>query len=260
MPDRAVGQGETQRFAPPAEQGETQRFAPPAEQGETQRFAPPAEQGETQRFAPPAEQPESQRFAQPATPSSGPAKRRPSPAVLVAAGAIVIALIVGGFALSGTVGAKATPSPSAGASPAVYSVQVTDVIKDCASHSHGRTKASFQSENCVMATRYLATGKVSGRPTVYVVSKIQMASADAAASVKQVLDATGTGNLNDLLREGKTFAGAPSTMPDSGYASVQTGATVVVAEAGFVRGPSSNTTPALRAAAARVAALVTAQG
>ena len=218
-----------------------------------------AEQPETQRFALPAEQPETQHFAQPATPQPGRATRRPSPVVLVAAGAIAIALIVGGFALSHSGGFNAIPSPSASAATAVYSVQVTDVIRDCASHSHGRTKTSFQSENCVMATRFLATGKVSGRPTVYVVSKIQMASADAAASVKQVLDATGTGNLNDLLREGRTFASAPSTMPDSGYASIQTGATVVVAEAGFVRGPSSNTNPALRAAAARVAALVTAQ-
>jgi hypothetical protein len=85
-----------------------------------------------------------------------------------------------------------------------------------------------------------------------------MTSPEAAASVKQVLDATGTGNLNDLLREGKTFPGAPGTMPDSGYASVQTGTDVVVAEAGFVKGPSASSNPALRAAAARVAALVTA--
>jgi hypothetical protein len=48
-------------------------------------------------------------------------------------------------------------------------------------------------------------------------------------------------------------------MPDSGYASVQTGAVIVVAEAGFVHGPSSNTDPALRAAAAQVATLVTSQ-
>jgi hypothetical protein len=86
-----------------------------------------------------------------------------------------------------------------------------------------------------------------------------MASVEAAASVKQVLDATGTGNLNDLLREGKTFSGAPRTMPGSGYASVQTGTVISVAEAGFVKGPSADTNPALRAAAAQVAALVAAQ-
>ena len=87
-----------------------------------------------------------------------------------------------------------------------------------------------------------------------------MASAEAAASVKQVLDGSGTGNLNDLLREGKTFPGAPDKMPASGYASVQTGTVVTVAEAGFVDGGrSSNTDAALRAAAAQVAAMVSAQ-
>ena len=222
----------------------------------------PAEQPETQRIALPAEQPETQRFALPETPPARLATRQPSLRVLVAGGAITVALIVGGFALSRTGSSNATPtSPAAsGAAPAVYAVQVTDVITDCASHSHGQTKNSFQNENCVKATRFLATGQVSGRPTIYVVSRIQMASAQAAASVKQVLDATGTGNLNDLLREGKTFPGAPNTMPDSGYASVQTDTVVVVAEAGFVHGPSSYTNPALRAAAARVAALVTARG
>ncbi len=234
----------------------------PAEQPETQRIALPAEQPETQRIALPAEQPETQRFALPETPPARLATRQPSLRVLVAGGAIAVALIVGGFALSRTGSSNATPTSAAasGAAPAVYAVQVTDVITDCASHSHGQTKNSFQNENCVKATRFLATGQVSGRPTIYVVSRIQMASAQAAASVKQVLDATGTGNLNDLLREGKTFPGAPNTMPDSGYASVQTDTVVVVAEAGFVHGPSSYTNPALRAAAARVAALVTARG
>src|ERR1035437_3359785 len=246
----------------PAEQPQTQRIALPAEQPETQRIALPAEQPETQRIALPAEEPETQRIALPETPPARLATRQPSLRVLVAGGAITVALIVGGFALSRTGSSNATPtSPAAsGAAPAVYAVQVTDVITDCASHSHGQTKNSFQNENCVKATRFLATGQVSGRPTIYVVSRIQMASAQAGASVKQVLDATGTGNLNDLLREGKTFPGAPNTMPDSGYASVQTDTVVVVAEAGFVHGPSSYTNPALRAAAARVAALVTARG
>jgi hypothetical protein len=190
----------------------------------------------------------------------GPTTRQPSRGLMVAGAAIAIALIVGGFALSRPGSSHASPpSPTGRSAPAVYAVQVSDVITDCATHSHGTTQGSFRNQNCVKATRFLATGQVTGRPTVFVVSRIQMASAEAAASVKQVLDATGTGNLNDLLREGRTFPGAPSTMPDSGYASVQTGAVIVVAEAGFVHGPSSNTDPALRAAAAQVATLVTSQ-
>ena len=238
---------------PPVAQPVTQRFAQPV----TQQVAQPV----TQQVAQPVQQPEPPRVGPPDTSPAHPWMRQPSRRALVAGGAIAAVLIVIGFALSQSGGSQARPtSPIASAAPAVYTVQVTDVITNCASHSHGRTKSSFRSENCVKATRSLATGQVSGRPTIFVVSRIQMASAEAAASVKEVLDATGTGNLNDLLREGKTFPGAPSTMPDSGYASVQTGAVVVVAEAGFVHGPSSNTNPALRAAAARVAALVTARG
>jgi len=129
------------------------------------------------------------------------------------------------------------------------------VITDCAGHSRGRTKASFQAENCVKATRSIATGQVGGRPVLYVVSRIEMATGEAAAAVKKILDGNGTGNLNDLLREHKTYPGAPFEMPISGYASVQKGKVVTVAEAGFVDdGRSSNTDPALRSAAAEVAA------
>jgi len=188
-----------------------------------------------------------------------PARRRPSTRILVAGGAAAALLIAGGFALSRPGGSQGTPATVQNtAAPALYTVQVTDVITDCVSHSHGMTKSSFKKENCVKATRFLATGKVSGRPTVFVLSQIRMASAEAAASLKQVLDATGTGNLNDLLREDKTYPGAPNAMPASGYASVQNGTVVVVAEAGFAHGPSASSNPALRAAASRAAAQVTA--
>ena len=139
-------------------------------------------------------------------------------------------------------------------------MKVSDVITDCASHARGRVKESFGTQHCVKATRSLATGQISGRPALFVVSRIQMASAEAAASVKQVLDGSGTGNLTDLLREGKTFPGAPAKMPVSGYASVQAGSFVTVAEAGFIDGGrSSSTDAALRAAAAQVAVMLSTQ-
>lgn len=198
----------------------------------------------------------------PAGPSPVAARRRPWPRTLVALGAATALLLVGVFALTRPDGSPAaTPAVPVRSSsvPALYTVQVTDTITDCVAHSHGKTKSSFKKRNCVKATRFLASGQVSGRPAVFVLSRIQMASAEAAASVKQVLDATGTGNLNDLIREGETFEGAPGTMPRSGYASVQTGKLVVVAEAGFIHGPSTSANPALRAAASRAAAQVTAQ-
>jgi hypothetical protein len=189
--------------------------------------------------------------------------RVPSGRVLVAAGALVAVLIVGAVALSHTPGGAAKPAPTVTthkSAPSAYAVKATDVITDCAGHARGLAKVSFGAQHCVKATRSLASGRVNGRPVLFVVSRIQMATAKAAATVKEVLDGSGTGNLNDLLREGKTFPGAPAKMPASGYASVQIGAVVTVAEAGFVDGgPSSNTDAALRAAAAEVAAMVSAQ-
>jgi hypothetical protein len=173
-----------------------------------------------------------------------------------------VVLIAGALALSHSFTPPAAPtSPTRQSSaPAGYAVRLTDVITDCASHAHGQVKSSFDTQNCVKATRSLATGRINARPVLFVESRIQMPSAQAAASIKQVLDGNGTGNLNDLLREGKTFPGAPGTMPASGYVSVQTATVVWVVEAGFVDGgPSSDSDATLRAAAAQVAALVSAQ-
>ncbi|HYO20369.1 MAG TPA: hypothetical protein VES02_17085, partial [Dermatophilaceae bacterium] len=195
--------------------------------------------------------------------------RRPSLRFLVAGGAVAAVLIAGGFAFSnqGRFDAQPTSTPTsaapapAPAPPAGYAAQVTDEITDCADHSHGRIKITFTEKNCVKATRTLGSGRVDGRPVLFVTARIEMASDAAATSVRRVLDGTGTGNLNDLLREGKSFPGAPGAMPRSGYASARAGAVVLVAEAGFSDGgPSSNDDPALREAAAEVAAMLKAQG
>ncbi|NMM24302.1 MAG: hypothetical protein HHJ11_12540 [Phycicoccus sp.] len=185
----------------------------------------------------------------------------PSRSTLAVAGVLVVLLVGGGVALSRPSGSTATPpAPTVqAAAPAGYVVKVTDAITDCAGHSRGKTQVSFKAENCLKATRLLATGEVGGRPVLFVVSRIQMTTSEAAASVKRVLDGNGTGNLNDLLRDGMTYPGAPAKMPVSGYASVQTGTVVTVAEAGFIDGRSSNTDPALRAAAAAVATKVSTQ-
>ena len=186
----------------------------------------------------------------------------PSPTTLAIAGVLLALLIGGGVALSHPSDSATTPPASAvqAVAPGGYVVQVTDSITDCAGHSRGKAQVSFKAKNCVRATRLLATGEVGGRPVLFVVSRIQMTTGEAAASVKQVLDGNGTGNLNDLLRDGMTYPGAPAKMPISGYASLQTGTVVTVAEAGFIdNGRSSNTDPALRAAAAAVATKVSTQ-
>ena len=256
----------TQRMAQPGAQGTAQPVTGQPQQPATQRMAQPGAQGTAQPVNGQPQQPVTRQPEQQGAGHAGrrglpwalPAElRRPPLWVLAAGGAVAAVLIASGFALSQSGSPAVTPAATpraATAAPPAYVVKVKDQITDCASHSHGKTKTSFESHNCVTATRSLATGLVSGRSVLYVTSRIEMASAEEAASLRQVLDASGTGNLNDLLREGKTFDGAPRVMPRSGYASAQKGTVIVVAEAGFIDGgTSSNTNPALRAAAALIA-------
>ena len=186
--------------------------------------------------------------------------RRPRWQVLAAAAVVLVLVVWGAVALSQSGGsgtASSTTRAAGKAMPYGYAVQASDTITDCAAHARGRTKAAFEAQNCVNAKRSLATGQLDGRRVLFVVSRVEMPSAEAAVSVRQVLDGNGTGNINDLLREGRTFPGGPARMPSSGYASTQTGKVLVVAEAGYIDGgPSSDNDSGLRTAAAEVAAAV----
>lgn len=197
----------------------------------------------------------------PASRSEGARPRRSVPSWAIVAGALVVILLAvwafaggGSSTPSGTAAGKAGSSAAAGAAaPYGFQVRLSDTITDCAQHSRGKVKASFRGENCVKATRSVGTGTVKGRKVLFVVSRIEMPSPDAAARIKAVLDGDGTGNINDLLREGRRFAGGPRHMPSSGYASVQADEIVGVAEAGYLDGTSADSDPALREAASAVA-------
>jgi hypothetical protein len=238
----------------PSAQPVTERMAPV-----TERVAQPPTQPRAQLAQPLTQRVArlfTQRGEQAGTVRVGPARRQPPVWGLVAGGAVAVVLIASGVALSQPSSPPATPPAVAQvkSAPPADVVRATDVITDCASHSRGRTRTFFRVKNCVKATRSLTTGRVNGRDALFVVSRIEMASPEAAAGIRHVLDANGTGNINDLLSEGRTYPGSPAAMPDSGYASARKGAVVLVAEAGFVDGgSSSNSDPVLRAAAARVA-------
>lgn len=176
-------------------------------------------------------------------------------AALAAAAAVMVAVMVWLVAAGPGEPPAAKPKPSATASvPGGYTVKASDTVTDCRANSRGKVQQAFSETPCRHAERYLATGVVDGRPVLYVVSRTTLRSASDAAAIRVVIDGTGTGNINDLLRDGVTYPGAPTKMPRSGYASLQDGAVLVVAEAGFTDGgASSNTDPRLRAAAAAAA-------
>ena len=52
------------------------------------------------------------------------------------------------------------------------------------------------------------------------------------------MDSSGTGNVADLLREGRGYPGAPNRLTNAGYASARDGDRAVFVESDRVSGPT----------------------
>jgi hypothetical protein len=135
--------------------------------------------------------------------------------------------------------AAATPSASKNVAPVPASPLRTDMITstdgatqysvkvwvqddtiDCENHAYGAKVIAYLKANlCRGMTRLLASTTVNGRPVGIAQSLISFsggAPADyqAAGNFKDLVTQNGTGNLNDLLREGKRFPNSGTNVGD----------------------------------------------
>lgn len=146
----------------------------------------------------------------------------------------------------------ASPAASGGpALPAGWTRQASDSQTDCAAHSYGQVRSFFAGTPCTSVKRLLATTSVQGRTVVIASNVVAFDTPVQAQKYLALVNADGTGNISDLLREGVTFAGAPAKLPDAAFASRQAGSTVLVAEAAYITGSSDAGDPTLRAVASR---------
>ncbi|HEY2191019.1 MAG TPA: hypothetical protein VGH76_01785 [Actinomycetospora sp.] len=112
-----------------------------------------------------------------------------------------------------------------------WTQRVVTTDPSCEGHAYGQAVQFLRQHPCAQLDRSLWSGDVGGSPTVASVAVVRMADAASAAAFKSLVDSSGTGNVADLLREGKGFPGAPASMSASaGYGSAQVGESVVVAE------------------------------
>jgi hypothetical protein len=118
-----------------------------------------------------------------------------------------------------------------------------------AAHSYGQVQTFFAKTPCSSVHRLLATTKQGGRTVVIASNVVTFDTAGQAARYLALVNSDGTGNINDLLREGVGFSGAPSKLPEAAFASRQSGGQVWVAEAGYLTGSSATSDPALKAIA-----------
>jgi hypothetical protein len=152
--------------------------------------------------------------------------------------------------------AGTTPSPAGttsssptGAVPAGWARRADDDQANCTAHSYGQVQVFFARTPCSSVHRSLLTTEQHGRSIVVATSTVTFPSPSQATSYLRLVTSDGTGNVNDLLREGIRYPGSPSKLPVTAFASRQDGTRVLVAEAGFVDGRSDYRDPTLQATA-----------
>jgi hypothetical protein len=146
-------------------------------------------------------------------------------------------------------GSSATSAGPSGAVPAGWQLRAADDQTNCAAHSYGQVQVFFARTPCTALHRSLFSTSSGGRAVVIAASTVTFASSGEAAEYLRLVTSDGTGNVNDLLREGSRYPGSPSKLPPAAFASRQDGARVLVAEAGYAEGPSDYSDATLQAIA-----------
>ncbi|MBW4720185.1 hypothetical protein [Saccharothrix obliqua] len=114
-----------------------------------------------------------------------------------------------------------TPAPT-GEFEFERSPQVPEALKDsqCAPHAYGETKVFLTATPCQQLTRGLFTTKTPDGKTVYTsVSVVRMKTTADASKLKELTSRDGTGNVNDLVKDGAVQVPGLRTLGNGGFAA-----------------------------------------
>ena len=104
----------------------------------------------------------------------------------------------------------------------------------CAGHAYGDVATFFETTNCTGLSRALYSAQLDGGAVVVSVSRIQLPDTATARDLRALADRNGSGNINDLLREGVSYSGGPRELSNAEYASAVQGPTVTIVESSWV--------------------------
>ncbi|RBY86796.1 hypothetical protein [Blastococcus sp. TF02A-26] len=190
------------------------------------------------------------------------ARRRPDRtrrlALAAAAAVLVVVLLVVAISLltggdddggsgsadpSPTTAAPSAAGPSAGEQTPLddltFTAQVVQQDDTCADHAYGDVADFFAAGDCAGLARALYSTEVDGQPVVVSIATVDMGDAARAGELKTLVDTDGSGNVNDLLREGESYPGAPARLTGAQYASSPAqGGEVTIVETAWA-GPGS---------------------
>jgi hypothetical protein len=166
-------------------------------------------------------------------------------------GTVILAAVIGAWVLNSSLASPASPAPSVPsqdrpsrtAVPTISADRVVDGYRfsqhaarsdiGCAANAYGKAAEFFQDTPCTRLDRALYGTTVEGRLIVVSVSVVHMPDEPSAEELQRLVDTSGTGNVDDLLRAGVRVPGGPDSLTDAGYASTMDGSTVIIAESDF---------------------------
>ena len=144
-----------------------------------------------------------------------------------------------------TVAVTGTPSGT------TYQVSIwaEETDADCHAHAHGSPLVTFLAKHpCTGMTRRLGTTTVDGKTVGFALTAIRFPSAKTASAFRLLVTKDGTGNLDDLLAEGKRLPAGPRSVPaPDGFSSVSHDGEVVVVDAWYLTGSTPANDPPLTA-------------
>ncbi|HEX6341797.1 hypothetical protein [Umezawaea sp.] len=109
-------------------------------------------------------------------------------------------------------------------------------VTGCAEHAYGPTKDFLTANPCEKLVRQLYTTTLDDGRTAYTsVSVVTLRNAQDAAKFKELTSADGTGNVNDLVREGVAKVPELKTLASGGFASKLQDREVVIVESDTVK-------------------------
>lgn len=129
-------------------------------------------------------------------------------------------------------------------------VETTDI--DCAAHAYGSAVVAYLSAHpCRNLTRLLATTTVGGKRVGFNQSSVAFAgsapaSYQTAGEFRTLVSQNGTGNINDLLREGRRLPVGPVAVPSpDAFSALAQDASVTIVDAWYLDRPTPDNDPAL---------------
>lgn len=104
----------------------------------------------------------------------------------------------------------------------------------CAGNANGQVAEYFDATDCTALVRELYTTEIDGVGVLVSVARVTMPDEESAAEFKDLVDADGTGNLDDLFESGERMPNGPTELEPIAFDSDLAGDVITIVVAGWL--------------------------